>query len=211
MGDSFWVRWHDGYADPGSHLADRLLVVQRFVRLFLDSRPRVDLRIVSVCAGDGRDVLGVLAHHPARPRVSARLVELDPDLVQAARNTVAAEQLDGVEIVAGDAGVTDAYAGAVPADLVLACGVFGNISDRDVETTVRALPRLCAEHGVAIWTRHRRSPDLTPSIRRWFSEAGFAERAFESPGGGFFAVGVHELEREPLPFRSGERLFTFRR
>lgn len=36
------------------------------------------------------------------------------------------------------------YADAVPADLVLLCGIFGNIPDADVQATVRAAPQLCA-------------------------------------------------------------------
>ncbi len=36
--------------------------------------------------------------------------------------------LRGVEVIAADASMTDAYVGAVPADLVLLCGVIGNIS-----------------------------------------------------------------------------------
>ena len=43
-----------------------------------------------------------------------------------------------------DAGTSDAYAGAVPADLVLACGVLGNVTPDDVAATIAFLPRLCA-------------------------------------------------------------------
>ena len=34
-----------------------------------------------------------------------------------------------VEVLVADAGRTDSYAGRVPAEVVLVCGVFGNISD----------------------------------------------------------------------------------
>jgi hypothetical protein len=113
--------------------------------------------------------------------------------------------------VTGDAGVTDAYAGAAPADLVLACGVLGNVPDKDAERTVRSLPQLCAVGATVVWTRHRRSPDLTPRIRAWFAEAGFRELAFDSPGPDSFSVGVHRLDGPPLPFERGRRLFTFAR
>jgi hypothetical protein len=33
--------------------------------------------VISLCAGQGRDLLGVLADHPRREDVRARLVELD--------------------------------------------------------------------------------------------------------------------------------------
>jgi hypothetical protein len=120
-------------------------------------------------------------------------VERNPVLVHAARETAMTAGLARVEVVAGDAAVTDAYEGAVPADLVLACGVFGNISDHDVRRTVETMPSLCTDRGIVIWTRHRRDPDLTPTIRAWFADAGFSESTFVSPGPDFFAVGIHQL------------------
>jgi hypothetical protein len=114
-----------------------------------------------------------------------------------------------VRAVVGDAGTTSSFASAVPADLVLVCGIFGNITDEDVRRTIEALPTLCADGATVIWTRHRREPDLTPTIRGWFAGAGFEELLFASPGIGKYAVGVHRLARAPLPFSSGVQLFTF--
>ncbi|MGZ8438534.1 MAG: SAM-dependent methyltransferase, partial [Candidatus Limnocylindrales bacterium] len=108
-----------------------------------------------------------------------------------------------------DAGSTDAYLGAVPADLVLACGVFGNISDEDIERTVRAFPGFCAPGATAIWTRHRRPPDLTIEIRRWFADAGFELVAFDAPAAFEWSVGVHRFVGGPVPFVAGRHLFTF--
>jgi hypothetical protein len=72
--------------------------------------------------------------------------------------------LNGVQVVTGDASLTDAYVGAVPADLVLVCGVFGNISTEDIQRTIASLPQLCAVDATVIWTRHCLSPDITPTI-----------------------------------------------
>ena len=157
------------------------------------------------------DLLGVLPSHPAKGQVTARLVELDAYLASAARDIARDSGLTNIDVVVADAGVTDAYIGAVPADLVIACGVFGNISDDDVEVTVRAMPSFCVRGGTVIWTRHRYEPDLTPAIRHWFSEVGFAERAFTSPGVGSFAVGVHTLEGPGRALTVGQQLFTFTR
>jgi hypothetical protein len=87
--------------------------------------------------------------------------------------------------------------------------VFGNITDSDIKTTVAALPTLCSAGATVIWTRHRRSPDLTPTIRRWFTEAGFQEEAFDALAGTSVGVGVHRLAGEPSSFEPGRRLFTF--
>ena len=209
VGETDWIGWHEQYESANSPLAERLAVIQAHITATLDASDGRDLNVISICAGDGRDLLTVLASHPFGRKVTARLVEADLVLAEAARDRARAGDLREVEIVAGDAGVTDAYVGAAPADLVLACGVFGNVEDADVERTIQAMPSLCAKNGVVIWTRHRRHPDITPTIRRWFAEAGFEERGFTSPGLDSFAVGVHQLKTEPTPLFAGQTLFVF--
>jgi hypothetical protein len=165
--------------------------------------------VVSLCAGDGRDLLDVLAEHPRARQVRARLVELDPALADRARQRAVAAKLDSVEVICADAALSDVYTDAVPADFLLVCGVFGNISDRDVHRTIEALPQLCAKGASVLWTRHRRHPDLTPRIRQWFTAVGFAERAFDSPGPNQWSVGAHSFLGKPQPLALGARFFTF--
>ena len=55
----------------------------------------------------------------------------------------AAGVADQVRIVEGDASLCRWYAEDVPADLVLVCGVFGNISAGDITRTIQALPGFC--------------------------------------------------------------------
>jgi len=206
--DPHWLEWHAHYEDEGSFLSRRLVIVQRRITDALDARPPGPIRVVSMCAGPGRDLLGVLRTHPRAADVDARLVELHPDLAAAARE--AALGLPArVGVVEGDAGATDVYEGAVPVDLVLACGVFGNVSDEDVRRTIHEFPHLCAPGAVVIWTRHRKEPDLTPSVRSWFAEAGFEELAFDTEEGAFFSVGTHALAGPPLGFRSHRTMFRF--
>lgn len=208
-GGTNWVDWHGPYADPESPLSQRLKVVQRHIRASLDRCASAAPRAISVCAGDGRDLLDVLATHPRGTQVRARLVELDPALAERARERAAGAGLDCVDVVCADAGAVDVYADAVPAELVVVCGIFGNIGDDDVKRTIDALPQLCARDATVVWTRHRRDPDLTPRARRWFTSAGFAEDAFDSPGPGRWAVGMHSFRGEPRPLVRGVRLFTF--
>jgi hypothetical protein len=162
-----------------------------------------------MCAGQARDLRGALARVERRDLVG-RLVELDPDLAADARRGLAELGVAGVEVVVGDAGELAAYRGAAPADLVLECGVFGNISDADVEHTLRASAALCAPGATLIWTRHRRPPDLTPSVRRWLEDAGFENTVFETIAGAetLGSVGVARFAGETQPMVD-ERLFTF--
>ncbi|WP_127504095.1 class I SAM-dependent methyltransferase [Actinoplanes solisilvae] len=186
-----WLRWHDEYEVPGSSLARRLEVVRGHLRPLLD-RPR---RVISMCAGDGRDVLPLL---PDGSR--AVLVEADPVLAQRARDAAG----DGVTVLTGDAGTTDPYAAVAPAEVLLACGVFGNIPYEDTRRTIASLPSLLAPGGTVIWTRAGDS-----DVRELFGLNGFDELAFVAPADARFRVGVHRLSREPDPYASGVRLFRF--
>ena len=200
-----WHEWHTAYDRPGTPLVLRLATVQRCIREAFDAAPAGPIRIVSMCAGEGRDVLGVLDDHPRRGDVRGRLVELDPVLADTARAHAPA----GIEVSCADAGTTAAYAGMVPADLVLVCGVFGNITNADMMRTIDLLPTLCAPNAVVIWTRHRRRPDATPAVRQRFADNGFDELAFVTPEGTQFSVGMNRLVSAPRPFSADERLFDF--
>jgi hypothetical protein len=204
---SEWVAWHQGY-ESGSQLARRLVVVQDLIRAALDSRPAGAIRVISMCAGDGRDLLGALSNHPRRSDVRARLVELDPELASRARAR-AAEVSPTVEVVTGDASITSAYAGAVPAAILLVCGVFGNIADHDIHQTIDQLPSLCAPDATVIWTRGTFPPDLTPTIRVWFMEAGFTELDFVAIPATTAGIGANRLTSPHRGYEPGVRLFTF--
>ncbi|HLB45087.1 MAG TPA: class I SAM-dependent methyltransferase family protein [Candidatus Limnocylindrales bacterium] len=203
------IDWHDWHADydTDTPLRRRLEIVQRRIVAMLERSERSPLRVISMCAGEGRDLLGALSRIERRD-VRGRLVELDPQLAAIARARARELGLAELEVVVGDAGRTAAYRGAVPADLVLVCGVFGNISDDDVQTTVSVLPELCASGATMIWTRHRRPPDLTPRLRHWLSDAGFEEISFErvpdSPG----SVGVACFVGQARTL-TDRQLFTF--
>jgi hypothetical protein len=56
-----WHAWHDGYDKPGTRLARRLAAVQDQIRVALDAAPPGPLHAVSLCAGQGRDLIGALA------------------------------------------------------------------------------------------------------------------------------------------------------
>jgi hypothetical protein len=200
-----WERWHAQYEDPQGPLSQRLAEVRRQVRLALDRSAPGRIRLLSLCAGDGRDLLPVLAGHPRGVDVHGRLVELEPGLCAAARMSAP----PGVEVLEADAGSTSACAGAVPVDLLLLCGIFGNVVDDDVQRTVRAVPSLLATGGTVIWTRSTRAPDLTPHIRSWFEEVGVEEVSFVAAPAPSWSVGAGVHRGPTALFDAGLRLFTF--
>lgn len=109
-------------------------------------------QILSLCAGQGRDLFDVLEQFPAQRNVHALHVENDPYNVEVALNRVHQFGLVDVDIRCADAGNSKSYVGATPADLVFLCGVFGNISDQDVFKTIEFLPQLCSTGATVLWT-----------------------------------------------------------
>src|ERR1700741_4271140 len=106
-----WVGWHRDYDDPGSPLSRRGGPAEGDPRAAPRLAPAGDVRLISLCAGQGRDVIGVLTGHPRRHDVRARLVELDERNVALARQAAQAAGLHGVEGVQAEARVTQACAG----------------------------------------------------------------------------------------------------
>lgn len=211
-----WFAWHQPYDDPSSAISMRLARVISHLVVALDRAPAGPISVVSLCAGQGHDVIGALASHPRRDDTRAVLVELDPRNARSARERAAAVGLAQVEVRERDASRLDAYADALPADVLLLCGIFGNISGTDIQRLISAAPALCAAGATVIWTRHRRAPDLTPSIRAWFAASGFSAVSFDNLSNAqLTAVGVHRLSRRPggpdqAAVRPDEPLFTFR-
>lgn len=205
-----WADWHAAYDDPSSSLSARLRCVRSRLSQAINSAPPGPVRLISLCSGQGRDVIGVLPGHPRRDDVFAVLVESDPRNAVQARRTAAQARLAQVEVRQADASLAASFADALPADVLLLCGIFGNVSDRDIQQTVAAAPALCGAGATVIWTRHRRPPDLTPQLRTWFADSGFDEVAFDAlDTSTLTGVGVSRLRRAPATRLPSRPLFTF--
>lgn len=206
-----WVTWHAAYDDPSSPLSARLRQVRSHLSDAIDQAPAGRVSLVSLCAGQGHDVIGVLPRHPRRDDVRAVLVEADERNASLARRAAAEQGLAQVEVRQADAGLVTGFADALPADVLLLCGIFGNVTDHDIKRTVQAASALCRAGATVIWTRHRRPPDLTSQVRAWFAESGFEEIAFDALGtDALTSVGVNRLRGAPAARLPGHRLFAFR-
>jgi hypothetical protein len=209
-----WHEWYRQYDDPTSSLAQRLAVVRAQLSSLLAAAAG-PVRLLGLCSGDGRDTLPVIA--ASGVEVSAVLVELEPSLADAARTSAGALGLPGIEVRTSDAGDTASARGAVPADVVMACGIFGNITDGDVARTVSTLPALLAPGGQVVWTRGCRVPhdptevagDPSETVRELFVDAGFDEVAFVRPDDASFRVGVARWPHPGALYEPGMRMFSF--
>ncbi|WP_433341106.1 SAM-dependent methyltransferase [Streptomyces sp. CA-253872] len=205
-----WHDWHRVYDDPDSVLAWRLRTVRARIADVLDAAPPGEIRAVSVCAGQGHDLLGVLAGHPRRMDVRARLVELDPRNAAVAREAAAGLGLGGrVDVVTGDAALVRNYGDVAPAALVLVCGVLGNVADAGMEEAVDRVSRLCAPGGTLVWTRNRKDPDRVPRVCAWLEARGFTRDSLSTPDVRQ-AVAAHRRTGPPVPLPPPDsRMFTF--
>ncbi|WP_152364932.1 class I SAM-dependent methyltransferase [Microlunatus speluncae] len=206
-----YVEWHHKYDDPNSGMSWRLATVQRWLRRELDDRAG-PVRLLSICAGDGRDILGVLADRDDANRVEVVLLELNDDLAD--RAELAAARLDQarVDVRRGDAGRTAAYDGIGRFDIVLLVGIFGNITDLSIRRTIEFVPELCVPGAFVVWSRGRSDGDRNPQIRTWFAESGFAEVEYATREDGFLpAVGSVRWTGESRSVEAGAgiKLFKF--
>ncbi len=233
-----WAKWHDRY-DVSRALMTRLRTVRERIVRCLASFPPGPIHVLSICSGDGRDLIGALTDHARAQDVRARLIELDFELVERGRAAATAAGLARqLEFVAGDATAASAYRNAAPADLVLACGVFGNVRKADTPRLVDSLTSLCTRGGFLIWTRgtvssaavmglgdpqigHRWRkvhPRHVPgshaadsaTIRALLQQRLFEEVEVEETPERTFLVGTSRHLRDAAPFPSdGHPLFVF--
>jgi hypothetical protein len=148
-----WTGW-PAEAYTRERFQQRLLAVQQQLRTNLDEAAAGPVKLISLCAGDGRDVVGVLETHERRSDVSAWLVELDHQSVSAGIRQASIAGLEAsVHFVNADATDCRTYQRMAPADIVLACGVWGHVPAHERASLVCALAGLCKARGVVTWTR----------------------------------------------------------
>jgi hypothetical protein len=207
-----YLQWHADYDDPDSDLSRRLAVVQGHLRDRLDATSG-PIRVLSVCSGDGRDIFGVLAGREDRGRVSGVLLELHEGVAANARQRIDELGLaDRFEVRTLDAGLSDSYVNAVPADIVLLVGIFGNIHPPEIKALIDTVPQFAQPGALVLWSRGRSAPGgggRTHEVAGWLREAGCIDIAITAPEDAQFVVGAAEFRGHPEPLVAGRRIFTF--
>jgi hypothetical protein len=197
-----WYRWHDSYDELGSSMTAVLADTQQVIAQALDDAPAGTIRLLSMAAGQSRELIPVLVTHPRGGDVSAVLVESDHRNTDFAEGALQSAALERVTVVTGDAGTSDSYETGVPAHVILCCGLFENLSDTDMQRLVNAMPMLCADGAVVVYSH----PDSAQ--REWlescFRTAGF-DVAATTPDDS--VVGSAALAAHPRPWRPGVRMF----
>ena len=206
-----WNEWHKHY-DSQPNLQERLRNVRREIIAALDECPPGPIQIISVCAGDGRDLLGALENHPRRNDVTALLLDNNAQSVELGKS---AAEIIGLgrqlQFVEADATLAKNYASHVPADLILLCGFLGHMLHKEVPGLIESLPMFCKTGGQAIWSRRTILYDGREQIfliREFFRKANFVEVHFEAASANGHAVGRARFAGQPKPLDSSRVLFT---
>ena len=146
------------------------------LRSALDRAPVGPIRSMSLCSGDARDVTSS-CRSPTPRRRHRRLNRARSGTRQ-------------LTVRCGDATDPGMFIDLVTADVLLLVGTFGHTDDSDHQRLISVAPAICRQDAAVIWTRHRREPDLTPSIEGWFADTGCGHR--------------HSAPRDPAASRSEE-------
>ena len=161
----------------------------------LTSLPPGPINVISVCAGDGRDLCGVLSTHERARDVTARLVEINPDLTQRGTAAIDAARLGNViSYVLADATQFGTYVSMAPADLIVMAGIFGNVRPMELAHLVDGLPCLCRPGAFVVWTRHGTLYDGVTTLRNMrerLSQTGFVGVAENMTSATGFVIGTH--------------------
>ena len=204
-----WKGWHAIYDRP-SGANSRLLAVQNAVSECLTLLPAGPVKLLSIFAGDGRDIIPVVAESVRRNEVNCQFIEINEALVRAGRQRAEEHGMsDKMQFKCADATSAQSYTGSVPVDCVLASGVFGNLLPEDVLRCIKALTGMLKTGGFLVWTRSRCAGSGELGIARIqaaLQDQGFVERI--SGGPAKFLVASHQFLGKTTQLVES-RLFTF--
>jgi hypothetical protein len=209
MNISDWNDWHEEYDDPNSELAFRSRLVQGQVVAVVDAHKHDPVSIVSICGGQGRELIGALENHPRRSSVAGLLVEIHPDNASFARQWAERAGMTLFHVVNADASLSDTYEGVNRADLVVISGVFGHLDAEDIRRTIGFLREICAAGSTVVWTSYEVRPERTQMIRTMFEDNDFKETGSEVTPEGTFGVIRERYAGVPLPLEGNRKIFTF--
>jgi len=210
-GRNTWNNWPRRAYDRGSY-QHRLEAVEQHLHTALDRAPAGRIRVVSICAGDGRDVINVVDSHSRRGDVTAWLVEADCKSVEAGIARARAAGLDNhVRLIQADATMFATYQDIPRADVLLFCGVWGHVAAEERDSVVAACRALCCQGGSLIWTRGVQfGMARVDEIRGLFRESQWEQAQETITSDKKWVVVTHRLRQPNTSPPSNGRIFHFR-
>jgi len=207
-----WSNWHNQY-DTTASLQVRLRIVREQISIVLHACPPGPIRLVSLCAGDGRDLVGAVKKHPRRHDVVAFLIDTDEESLMRGRVAAAEAGLERrLQFIQADAMLAAGYVKRVPADVLLTSGVLGHLRPEGVRSLIDGLAMLCRQGGWLVWNRPLCLNDgqrQVPALRQGLREAGWLETQLRLTSSDGFACGLCQFQGRTIPLDASRVLFEF--
>jgi hypothetical protein len=208
-----WSTWHNEYANEDSELNGRKRAVQAQIAALASECPPGPVTVISICGGQAHEVLGALENHPRRADARGRIVELDKE--NAAFASAWAKKAGiNIEILNGDASISDSYSGLPAADIVVISGVLGHINEADRARLIGFLPQLLRKGGAAVWTftpfSDGKHADEYARVRGLFQAQMLEEQSVDRTTGRYaFAITHSRFNGDQAPFEPHAKIFDF--
>ena len=213
----FYTEQHPGFVA-------RLKTTTRMIAESLAEAPAGEVRVLSLCCGDGRDLLGALRDHPRKGDVRALMIDRDASSVRRGRQWAHEQGLgERIEFVNSDAADWTGMGGWVPFHMVIISGVFVHLTVEHAQNLVGALPMLCRDGSTVVWNRRVVAASTggqetgdpiprahLPDLRAFFAAAGFVTAACEETGPIGHGI-LRDVYRGPVvPFEPRSGIFEFK-
>lgn len=205
-----WARW-PGEAYSEARYQHRLAAVSQHLSTALADCPARSIHVTSLCAGDGRDVIGTLATHPRCGDVRATLVELNSTSVANGRaHAEATGLMQVVSFLEGDGTKYETYRKVPRAEIVLVCGTWGHVPPQQRGEMMHAISALTQVGGVVIWTRGvAKGMARLDEIKSLFVKPTWEEVRVDLTRDRQFAVASYRFSGPAIPLPQSGTIFDF--
>ena len=207
-----WNAWHHKY-NTDTELNARLSQVKICIDEALRALPPGKVNVISLCSGDGRDLIELLPTHARRADVSGWLLECHESLVETAQQAIHQQGLK-TTLHACVADATDArsYATIPPAHLIILAGVFGSVETDEIPRLLRNLQILCAPAAYVVWTQNLYTEEgqhRSVILRQALNTQSFTSVKLLTTPQQRYHIGLHQYHGKPVNLPLDDRLFTF--
>ena len=185
--------WHLNHNDMNSTPYKRNKDEQNLIKTCLNSIKN-NVNIISICSGQARDILPILAGKKDNNKINTYLIDTDLECLEYADNYAKENKIPNVHLINKNAGLRETYNDIPQADIIIICGVFGHLSLLDIKSTISFIKHLLNENGFVIWSRHKFDNDISEDIKNIFKELNFNELAFVSPEDEPYTLGLHVVD-----------------
>jgi hypothetical protein len=204
-----WWEWHKEYSVADSYPSLRREAVSYHTARALCIAPAGPIRVMSVCAGQGLDIISGFVGDAHTANVDCVFLEYDPRNALEAASNLSVVGLRSYEVRVCDAGLCDSYAGSGRANIMYLVGLISHLSDAEISSLIAAIPNLCSQGAQVIWTVPKSNPEVVHMATSKLMEAKFDQVLRTDIGSVGMVVTSQFMGVPQSRLEAGSRIFTF--